>query len=118
MQIVNNTVYVKWFEDLRTAILDEYFPLEEMLRDNNSPILAETHVKYIRPLTLSNKPTGKAWIDELGKSRWTARFEIEENGTLYCEGHQVGYYFNMKEMRPVRFPEQLLTRFENWETSL
>ena len=28
MQIVSNTVYVTWFEDLRMAILDQYFPLE------------------------------------------------------------------------------------------
>ncbi len=37
MQIVNNTFYVKWFKDLRIAILNKYFPLEEMLKENNSP---------------------------------------------------------------------------------
>lgn len=43
MQIVNNTVYVKWFEDLRMAMLDQYFPLTEMMKENNTPILAETY---------------------------------------------------------------------------
>jgi len=111
MQIVSNTVYVKWFEDLRTAILDVYFPLEEMLKANNTPILAETHVKYLRPLTLQHKPTGKAWIEELGASKWVARFEIEQEGIMYCEGMQIGYYFNMDRNRPVRFPSTLLEAF-------
>lgn len=39
MQIVNNTVYVKWFEDLRMAMMDEYLPLTETMKDGNSPIL-------------------------------------------------------------------------------
>lgn len=112
MKIVSNTVYVKWFEDLRSAILDVYFPLEEMLKENNTPILAETHIKYLRPLTLANKPIGKAWIEELGTSKWVARFEIEENGVMYCEGMQVGYYFNMDRNRPVRFPSSLIEEFE------
>lgn len=70
MQIVSNTVYVKWFEDLRVAILKKYFPLEDMLKENNSPILSETHIIYKRPITLKNNPIGKAWIKELHKSKW------------------------------------------------
>jgi acyl-CoA thioester hydrolase len=113
MQIVSNTVYTKYFEDLRIAILDEYFPLEEMLKENNTPILAETNIKYKRPLTLESRPLGKAWIEELDKSRWKARFEIEEDGKIHCEGHQVGYYFNMESNRPVRFPEDFLEFYRN-----
>ncbi|MDR1492561.1 MAG: acyl-CoA thioesterase [Planctomycetaceae bacterium] len=108
MQIVNNTVYVKWFEDLRTAILDRYFPLEEMMKENNTPILSETYVKYHRPITLKNKPVGKAWIEELNKSKWSARFEIVENHVLYCEGRQAGYFYNMEKKRPVRFPKEFI----------
>ena len=108
MQIVNNTVYVKWFEDLRRLILDEYFPLEEMLKDNNTPILSETYVKYLRPITFNDRPVGKAWIEELKNSRWVTRFEIIENDKVYCEGKQVGYFYNMEKKRPVRFPEELI----------
>jgi acyl-CoA thioester hydrolase len=113
MQIVNNTVYVKWFEDLRIAILDKYFPLEEMLKENNSPILAETYVKYNKSLTISSHPIGKAWIEKLEKSTWVACFEIVENDIVYCEGRQTGYYFNMDRMRPVRFPDYVLNDYNN-----
>ena len=113
MQIVSNTVYVKWFEDLRTSILDIYFPLEDMLKENNTPILAETQVQYLRPITLQNKPIGKAWIEELGASKWVASFEIVEGDQIFCKGKQIGYYFNMTSKRPVRFPADLIESFNN-----
>ena len=112
MQIVHNSVYIKWFEDLRSAILDKYFPLDEMLKERNTPILAETQVKYVRPITLKSKPTGRAWIEELHSSRWVAKFEFVENGKILCTGRQEGYYFNMDSNRPVRFPQDLVDTFE------
>ena len=111
MQIVNNTVYVRWFEDLRMAMLEKYFPLNRMLEDNNTPVLSETHVKYLRPVTLSSKPVGRVWISEAGKSKWTASFEIVEDDTVYCTGSQTGYYFNLENKRPTRFPDEFLRMF-------
>ncbi|PAS99999.1 MAG: hypothetical protein BSR46_04895 [Candidatus Dactylopiibacterium carminicum] len=111
MKVVSNTVHVKWFEYLRMEILDRYFPLAEMMKENNTPILAKTNIVYKKPLTLQNSPMGCAWVESLEKSRWVVRFEIVEDGVVYCEGRQVGYYFNLDRMRPVRFPESVLQRF-------
>lgn len=57
MKIVNNTVYVKWFEDLRLEILD--------------------------------------------------------NDILYCQGQQIGYYFDMIANKPTRFDEKFLIEYQN-----
>lgn len=113
MQIVNNTVYVKWFEDLRMAMLDQYFPLTEMMKENNTPILAETHVKYQRSVTLDSKPIGRVWLSELGASKWVAQFEIVEGDVVYCTGSQMGYYFNLDRHRPVRFPESFVNLYHS-----
>lgn len=107
MGIVNNTVYVKWLEDLRMAILDKYFPLTEMLKDDNSPILAETCIQYKRPITFGSHLTGKCWIWLTGRSRWVAEHTIEGDGKIYATARQTGYYFNIKSHRPVPFPEWL-----------
>jgi len=115
MQIVNNTVYVKWFEDLRTEILDRFFPLEEMLKENNTPILSETYIKYRRPIAITNKPLGKAWVEEVHKSKWVTRFEITEDDIVFCEGRQEGYFFNMEKKRPVRLPDHFVELFEKWD---
>ena len=113
MLIVNNTVYVKWFEDMRIAIVDKFFPLEEMLKENNSPILAETHIKYRHPIALESHPIGHAWISQLDRSRWVASFEIVEGDTVYCDGFQVGYYYNLNRHRPVRFPQSILDLYDS-----
>ena len=62
MQIISNTVYIKWLEDMRMAILDKYFPLTEMLKSHSSPILGETHIQYKHPVTFGCKPQGRCWI--------------------------------------------------------
>lgn len=113
MQIVNNTVYVKWFENLRMAILDKYFPLSDMMAEGNSPILSETNIKYFHPMTLTSKPIGKAWISEIDRSRWVAHILICEGDRIYCEGRQTGYYFNLNRNKPVRFPKDFLEYYNS-----
>ncbi len=76
MGIVNNTVYVRWFEDLRSRLLDDVFPLKDMLACGKSLILYETHIRHLRPLTLGSEPLGKVWMEGLGRSLWKMRFEI------------------------------------------
>ncbi len=74
--------------------------------------MAETYIKYIKPLTINSHPIGKAWIEKLEKSTWVAPFEIVENDIVYCEGKQMGYYFSMEKNRPVRFPENVLENYK------
>ena len=108
MGIVNNTVYVKWIDDLRTALFDKYLPIEARMKERNSPIIAETTVRYKKPLTMLSKPVGAAWMEEIQKSRWVMRCVIRVGEAVHCEGRQEGYYFNTERMKPVRFPEEFL----------
>lgn len=113
MGIVSNTVYPKYFEDLRCAVLDKYFPLEDMMREHNTPILSETHIFYKRPLVLGKNPSGRINITLTGSSRWEADIEIADEEYVYCTAHQAGYYFNMDTHRPVRFPKEFLEYYES-----
>jgi acyl-CoA thioesterase FadM len=74
--IVSNIVYVRWFEDLRTAFLEVYLPMREMFAAGYSPILAHTDIHYRRPTTLSDQPVGRVWVEELGRrvGDWGWRF--------------------------------------------
>lgn len=111
MGIVNNTVYVKWLEDLRMAILDKYFPLTEMLKDGNSPILAETCIQYKYPVTFESHLIGHCSIWLTGRSRWIAEHVIEGDGRTYATARQSGYYFNIERHRPVSFPDDIVEKF-------
>jgi len=112
MLIVNNIVYVRWFEDLRFLLLDEHFPVEPLLKDNISPILSNTHVSYKQPLTIYDKPKGKAWLSSLGRIKWEVTVEISIKDKIYCSGVQNGCFYNIKTMRPIKTPEKLRELYE------
>jgi acyl-CoA thioester hydrolase len=70
MGIVSNIVYVRWFEDLRMAILDKYYPYTQMMALSVSPILLKTEIEYKAALTIYDRPTGRCWMNRMSKSRW------------------------------------------------
>ncbi|MCF0200448.1 MAG: acyl-CoA thioesterase [Bacteroidales bacterium] len=111
MQIVNNTVYVKWLEDMRMAILDKYLPLTELLKESKSPILSETKVQYKLPVTLESHPVGKCWVWLTGPSRWMAEFVIEEEGRVFATAQQSGCIFNVERRRPAPFPDAIIEQY-------
>jgi acyl-CoA thioester hydrolase len=113
MGIVSNTVYVRWFEDLRFALLDEYFPVEPLLEQNISPILSNTHVAYKQSLIFFDKPIGRAWLSGLGKIKWEVTLEIIVNGKICCKGLQDGAFFDLQRKRPIKTPEKLMEIYQS-----
>ena len=111
MGIVSNIVYIRWFEDLRFAFLDRYWPFEDMRQSGQSPILSKTTVEYRAPLTIADKPVGRLWVDDLGKALWKMSIEIATTRQVHCVGHQEGYIYDLTRKKPVRLPVSLIERF-------
>ena len=111
--IVSNIVYVRWFEDLRHHFLDEYWPYEEMLASNQSPVLAKTEVDYKHPLTIHDQPVGRIWVEHFGRGKWIMRFEILAAGKISCSGRQTGYVIDTQRMKPIPIPEGLRQKYED-----
>ena len=42
-----------------------------------------------------------------------AEIEIVEGERIFCTARQVGYYFNMDRIKPVRFPKEFLDYYES-----
>lgn len=117
MGYVSNIVYVRWFEDLRHLFLDAYYPFPTMLQDKRSPVLMKTGVEYLKPLTIFDKPSGRSWMEKLGRSKWEMRFEIFQGAAVHCIGSQVGYFMDLETQRPAPFPDFLLQQYKK-ETEL
>lgn len=105
MGIVSNIVYIKWFEDLRHLLLDKYYPYEEMMSEQKSPILMKTEVEYKKPLTIMDVAQGKAWFSKMGHTKWEITLEIWSNGILHSRGVQTGGFFSIEKNRPIPFPQ-------------
>ena len=112
MGIVSNIVYVRWFEDLRTAFLEKYHPLRVMLAAGVTPILAHTDIHYRWPITIQDQPTGEAWIETMGRSKWQIGFEIRAGEKVCCTGTQEGIFVDLATRRPVPAPAELIAAYE------
>ena len=68
-----NIVYIRWFEDLRTAFINQHMNYSTMINQGISPILMKTEAEYKVPVTIHDKPVGRIYLvkskqDEMGVS--------------------------------------------------
>ena len=112
LSIVSNIVYIRWFEDLRMHLLDTYYPYQELLKDNKSPVLKETHIDYQYPIDIMGKIKGHVWMPEVTKSKWTCAFEIFSEDKVHATGTQIGYFIDVARKRPVRIPERFIALWD------
>lgn len=111
MGIVNNIVYVRWFEELRNCFLDSFLPYDEIFERGISPMLKRTDVEYMGFLTMKDRPLGRIWMLEIGKTKWKAGFEIVTGDRVNCRGIQEGLFFNLESKRPARIPAELSVQY-------
>lgn len=109
--IVSNIVYIRWLEDLRLLILDAYLPLQEQIAQGRVPVLAETNIKYRRPLRLFDNAVAYMWVAAVGGVRWTLQAEIVLNGEMMTTATQIVAFIDTQTMRPVPPPGDLVERF-------
>jgi acyl-CoA thioester hydrolase len=106
--IVSNLVYVRWLEDLRLALLDCAYPLEQLVADGLGPVLLETHIAYRDALTIHDKPEGRMSVESMGRVRWTVAAEfVTGGGRVHATARQTGLFIRLDTRRPVAIPERL-----------
>lgn len=108
MGIVSNIVYIKWFEDLRNAFIDQYMTISEMMKSDISPILMHTEADYKAPLTIHDKPVGRCLLVKVSKMKWELEFEIATSEQVHCTGYQKGGFYNVVTEKVVKSPEIFL----------
>ncbi|MBK8984710.1 MAG: acyl-CoA thioesterase [Chloroflexi bacterium] len=105
--IVHNAVYIRWLEDLRTAMLADYYAIEQMLADGLTPILTKTEIEYRRPVRFGDAVLGRMWLADLGRTRWTVQSEICVGEIVAAASQQTGYFAELGNGRATRVPAQL-----------
>ncbi len=110
--IVSNIVYIKWFEDLRHAFLQKYYPFYEMVGDGVSPVLMKTEAEYKAPLRIDDHPVGRCWVSKMKGARWEIDIEICTGDKVNCIGKQKGCFYNIEDGMPARVPKRLMDAYE------
>lgn len=102
---VSNIVYLRWMEDLRLAIFDEYFPLAGLMQDGYLPIITESRIQYKKAVDLFDKPVGHMWIARMKAASFDFEGEILVDGEVTTRAYHTGVFISSKTMRPVRVPQ-------------
>jgi acyl-CoA thioester hydrolase len=108
--IVSNLVYVRWLEDLRTALLWSLIDWQQCYREGHGPVLTRTEIEYRRPLRLGDPVVGHMWVSGAGRSRWSVGAEFEVEGRVAAAARQEGYWVDLHRVRPVPLPAGLRAR--------
>ncbi len=108
---VNNVVYVRWFEDLRLELLRRHCPMRALVEGGMAAVVAETHIRYRKPVRPFDEPAGRIWCAELGKVSGVFHAEIAVDGQRCTEVTQRVMFVNMSTMKAMRTPQELRDTF-------
>ncbi len=112
---VSNIVYIRWLEDLRLALLEEYLPLKPQLEEGYAPILVRTNIQYRRAIRLFEPVVGRMWVQSVGSARVILASHISVHDEVCADVIQEGVFAGLETGRPVRVPNELRRLFEAWE---
>ncbi len=112
--IVSNIVYIRWLEDLRLRILDDFYPLQDQMKKGFGPVLAHTDIDYKKPIRLFHEVTGSMWMEKLTDRKWILSAEFHANGDLSTTAHQTGVFVDFSTGKPIPTPHELLHQYRQF----
>ncbi|HDA8021551.1 TPA: acyl-CoA thioesterase [Staphylococcus aureus] len=105
MGVVSNIVYIRWFEDLRTAFINQHMNYSTMINQGISPILMKTEAEYKVPVTIHDKPVGRIYLVKASKMKWVLQFEIVSAHGVHCIGTQTGGFYRLSDKKITSVPQ-------------
>jgi acyl-CoA thioester hydrolase len=107
--VVNNAVYVRWLEDLRTVFMRRWLSFEAALGAGLAPTLVRIELDYRAPLRFGDEAAGTLWFRDVGRAQGVIETEIRRTGEdrLCAHSLQTVCFVDMKSGRPVPIPAAL-----------
>jgi acyl-CoA thioester hydrolase len=107
--VVNNAVYVRWLEDLRTIFMARWLSFEQALARGLAPTLVRIEVDYRSALRLGDAVEGELWFREVGRATGVIETEIRRraDGRICAHALQTVCFVDQASGRPVRILAEL-----------
>lgn len=116
-QHVNNTVYFKYFENIRIEYFEKTGINRFMSQFNVGPILGTTECKYITPLTFPDNIILSTRVSTIRKKRFTMLYSIfsEKYQKVAAEGSGEIVYFDYAKGESCNIPEEIISNINHIE---
>ncbi len=73
---VNNTVFFRFFEEARIALLDRIGLRAQREATRTGPILAATSCRFLRPLGFPDDLRCEAWVESIGNTSFVVAYRL------------------------------------------
>ncbi len=106
---INNTVYFRYFENIRMEYFNQSGINQYMQETNIGPILGETSCRYLLPLTYPDTIKISTQVLVLREKRFTMNYlvESEKLGKVVAEGNGEIIYFDYSNNKTALVPEKI-----------
>lgn len=116
---VNNSVYFRYFEDVRMVALAQIGALDYMQAHNIGPILANARCDFRRPLNYPDRITIGLGICDLSVKKFTMTFAVysQQQQAVAAEGDGLIVYYDYSRKGSCEVPQSLASALERLKKS-
>lgn len=109
-QHINNTVYFRYFEEVRVAYFDKLGVHRYKDEHNVGPILATTMCNFRRPLTYPDRISIATKIQGLSDKKFSMEYVVfsESQGQIVADGSALVVYFDYSANKSCSVPEEIV----------
>lgn len=105
---VSNISYLRWLEDMRRTMFDQYASFKSFIERGTTPVLISTEIKYKKPIRLFDEPVGRMWISDLTKTSLIVDAEFCLNDIVTTTVRHAGVFIDLTTMKPIRLPRDFV----------
>ena len=110
---VNNTVYVRWLEDLRIRLFENFLPINELLKQNQHLVVTSTTINYKRQISLNDNPVASMQLIRFDRVIWVLHAEFKVNDSLAAFAEQKCVVVNLLTSKIQKPPAGLAEKLKN-----
>lgn len=114
---VNNTVYFRYFEDVRIAYFEKIGVFEHMSKSKIGPILANARCNFLLPLDFPDCIHIGARANVLSPKKMNMEFAVfsDKQNAVVAEGEGLVVYYHYGEGRSCEIPGVIVAAIEGLE---
>jgi len=109
---VNNIVYIRWLEDLRTKLFSSICDTKRVFENGFYPVVISTFINYKKQLKLFDSPTGIIKLDNLKHGVITLNAQIKVGQQIYASAEQKCVIMDLKTSKMIN--NELILRLLNY----
>ncbi len=112
---VNNTVYFRYFEDVRIACFERLGVMEHMQDSGIGPILASTQCQFLLPLTYPDRIHIACRIRDLAAKKFLMEYVVfsENFDAMAAEGQGLMVFYDYRANRSAEIPATIVERINS-----